>query len=451
MTNGSPSSMPGSRGLRVTKFILSVLALALASLIAASVFFFTVSFVPASDPIKLTAGIAGAIVIGGLLLWGWQRIFRWSIVPSRIVRVVALALAIAVPGYVIAIPIDVPPLAALPLKPELITVDKSGNKVAVYTYKAAHPVTDTPIVFEVGGPGGAMRPDILNFLKSFADRGIDAVAYDPLGSGQSPDAKDVVADYTMEGEVDRLNAVVAHTGAKQVVLMAQSFGGNIAARYITRYPQKVAKYIALDTAPIYDFFGNTPAESKQVVKSLGNTLNRGAGPEVKSKFDWRAQSRIEQGVGFLSLFGRLPWGTSAEYNYYTWANDPHEPAPKGQDPLLPDATAPTATYGGFIPLIQLNKAIMTSPDFTAQLKKVGKSVPVLVFHPEFGIVDWDIQWGYQDYFDSVSYIPVPGAPHRVWNTERGRELVVKDSTKFIVGEDVSADTWKDSADPYPGN
>jgi len=403
--------------------------------------------IPSNDWVKTVVSVVVGGSLGYVMLRGWQRIFHWSPRRSIVFRLIAVIAAIGTPLLVFAIPGTPPALAAMPAH-TFVTVDSSGNAVALFTFRAAHPATEAPIVFVNGGPGGAPGNGTLDFLKQYVSRGITAYAYDPLGTGVSPEARNGWADYTMQKEVERLHAVVEATGAPKVTLMAHSFGGNIAARYIAAYPATVARYIAIDTAPLYSMSGNTRQESNLNQKSNAESNSTGNSTLSVPGLDPREEFRMTVGLALTGALHRLPYGNPDEYNYYfTELVLPGLTPASGVDKAVVPTRKPSARLS-LIPTLALNDDLTTTRDFTPELKVASANIPVLVFHPQFGIVPWQIHNAYRNFFPSVSYVAVPGAPHPIWETVRGQAALIDDGTAFILGTDLPAATWGSHADPF---
>lgn len=105
---------------------------------------------------------------------------------------------------------------------------------------------EKPVMFALhGGPGG----DHTNYkpaLTPLADK-VQIVYVDHRGQGRS--ARGPKETYTLDNNVEDLEALRQHLGLRQVIVYGASYGGMVALAYAARYPQNVSYLIAAVTAP----------------------------------------------------------------------------------------------------------------------------------------------------------------------------------------------------------
>jgi proline iminopeptidase len=123
-------------------------------------------------------------------------------------------------------------------------------------------MVERPVLFLLhGGPGG----DHVSFKASCA--GLTDVAQlvyvDHRGCGRS--ASGDPADYTLENNIDDLDALRKHLGLERISILGSSYGGMVALGYVLRYPERVANLILVCTAPGYRFID----EAKRYVEEHG--------------------------------------------------------------------------------------------------------------------------------------------------------------------------------------
>jgi proline iminopeptidase len=119
-------------------------------------------------------------------------------------------------------------------------------------------MVERPVVFLVhGGPGGdhtghkpAMSP--------LADR-VQLVYFDHRGQGRS--ARGPRETYSLDNNVEDMEALRQHLGLDKIVVLGTSYGGMVALAYAVRYPQHLSHLIAVVTAPNHRFF----ARAKQIL------------------------------------------------------------------------------------------------------------------------------------------------------------------------------------------
>jgi proline iminopeptidase len=94
-----------------------------------------------------------------------------------------------------------------------------------------------PLIFLHGGPGGEHRfflPHLKDLSQSFT-----LVFYDQRGCGQSE--KVINEDYTMDGEVETLEALRQHLGIEKLNLIGESWGSMLSLLYASKYSRHVNK------------------------------------------------------------------------------------------------------------------------------------------------------------------------------------------------------------------
>ncbi|MBZ0089573.1 MAG: alpha/beta hydrolase, partial [Thermoanaerobaculia bacterium] len=168
------------------------------------------------------------------------------------------------------IPIE-PTLAAIRPGPETRFWKMAKGYQIAYTRIAAAPGAPVapPIVFLHGGPGGYVHSSIVRTLAPLAARGHDLYFYEQVGSGRS-DRLPRPKDYSFLGHVADLDEVVTrHLRAERVILIGQSYGGQLAAEYVALHPERVERMVlsspgALEPA-LFDTEGRWANEAKYPV------------------------------------------------------------------------------------------------------------------------------------------------------------------------------------------
>jgi len=106
-------------------------------------------------------------------------------------------------------------------------------------------MVEKPVAFVLhGGPGGDhsyYKPA----LDPLTDK-MQLVYIDHRGQGRS--GRGDRSTYTLENNVEDLEALRVHLGLDQIVLFGASYGGMVALSYAVRYPQNVSHLIALVTS-----------------------------------------------------------------------------------------------------------------------------------------------------------------------------------------------------------
>ncbi|MGB3509907.1 MAG: alpha/beta fold hydrolase [Microcoleaceae cyanobacterium] len=109
---------------------------------------------------------------------------------------------------------------------------------------------EKPIAFVIhGGPGA----DHTSYKPTFSplSQKLQLVYFDHRGQGRS--ARGAKETYTLENNVQDMEALRQYLGLDKIVLIGTSYGGMVALSYAVRYPEKVKYLIVIATAGSSDF------------------------------------------------------------------------------------------------------------------------------------------------------------------------------------------------------
>ncbi len=157
---------------------------------------------------------------------------------------------------VFAVTTLVPATAPAPPRPTLPGEQQvalpTGSRLVVTRLPGRPPVTRPPIVVLHGGPGFPDLQANAAVLEPLTELGADVYLYAQLGT----DASTRLADprgYGRDRDVADLEALRARLGLERMVLVGHSYGGALAAAYLTAHPERVERLVlvspgALDPA-----------------------------------------------------------------------------------------------------------------------------------------------------------------------------------------------------------
>lgn len=132
-------------------------------------------------------------------------------------------------------------------------------------------IRDTEIFFEIHGAaleavGPSFREKPVAFVSHGgpgADHSIMRPGMDPLGEysqvvywdhrGQGRSARGDISRYTLDENVEDLEALRIHLGVPKIVSVGTSYGGMVAMAHAARYPHSVSKLLLIVTASHYGF------------------------------------------------------------------------------------------------------------------------------------------------------------------------------------------------------
>ena len=223
---------------------LAVLCSLLLGLITALVVFICAAHVTSSvGAMAILALISCSLVTGGL---AWLAGFGISSLKRHRIALGTMAASVFAVGLLAFLFVIKPTLSAdkanLPDPPEGTRYWElsTGSRIAYLEVPADKPARSTPVVFLHGGPGGnvvSVEP-IVRALTPLATEGYTLFFYDQVGGGFSSRLADVT-QYTLARHVADLEAVRAQIGSPKMILIAQSWGGVLAARYMVDFPHRV--------------------------------------------------------------------------------------------------------------------------------------------------------------------------------------------------------------------
>jgi proline iminopeptidase len=138
-------------------------------------------------------------------------------------------------------------------------------------------MVEKPVAFVLhGGPGGDhsyYKPA----LSPLADK-LQLIYIDHRGQGRS--ARGPKETYTLDNNVEDLEALREYLGLDKIVILGASYGGMVALSYAVRYPQNVSHLIAIVTTPHHGFLERAKdilaARGTDEQKAVAETLWAGA-------------------------------------------------------------------------------------------------------------------------------------------------------------------------------
>jgi proline iminopeptidase len=112
-----------------------------------------------------------------------------------------------------------------------------------------------------GGPGG----DHTSYKPTFSDLSdrMQLVYIDHRGQGRS--ARGYRSSYTLDNNVEDLEALRQYLGLEQIIVIGGSYGGMVALAYAARYPNAVSHLVVSATVASYEFL----SLAQQTLREIG--------------------------------------------------------------------------------------------------------------------------------------------------------------------------------------
>lgn len=211
---------------------------------------------------------------------------------------------------------------------------------------------ERPVLFLIhGGPGG----DHLRFKHhSLAlQETVQMVFIDLRGCGRSKKTK--ATDYTLENNIEDVEALRKYLGLEKIAILGVSYGGMVAQGYAIRYSKHIEKLALVVTAPSFRFMD----EAYQILQRRGNAKQIALGTKLLTK-------------GTLTKLEVAKYFDVMDSLYSVKAQKTHKPVYAKQKSVL-SHEALNQGFGGFLRKF----------DFIPKLKKI--KCPTLILAGE---KDW---------------------------------------------------------------
>ncbi len=205
---------------------------------------------------------------------------------------------------------------------------------------------EKPVAFLVhGGPGA----DHTSFKPTFSplSKKMQLVYFDHRGQGRSQ--RGDKATYTLDNNVEDMEALRQYLGLGKIVVIGASYGGMVALTYASRYPENVSHLIAIVTVPDYRFLDR----AKQVLAEKGTAEQNAIAQHL-----WDGTFRDEEHLReYFQVMGSM----------YSLTFDPNSPKNSWKRAILsPDAI--NQAFGGFLRTYDVRDQL---PKITAPTLVIG--------------------------------------------------------------------------------
>lgn len=275
-----------------------------------------------------------------------------------------------------------------------------------------------PVIYLHGGPGGAVSRRVIDDLKPLNDDGFDLYFYDQVGSGSSGRLTDI-SGYTVQRHADDLDEIITKINSDKVILIGQSWGSVLAAVYLSKHPEKIAKIIFTSPGPIYPINNaeiNIPAPDSFGLRAPLYTN--------KAATESSTNTRIKAITFFATRFG-TKIASDKEVDEYADFLDS-----KAYKSALCDTSINLADRGGngFFASILTYKSIILMKDFREIIK--GINLPVLILKGQCDNQPWGATNEYLNLFPNHKFVLIPNAGHFI-NVEQ-HEVYIREIKTFLL-------------------
>lgn len=206
---------------------------------------------------------------------------------------------------------------------------------------------EKPVAFLVhGGPGA----DHTGFKPTFSplSRKMQLVYFDHRGQGRS--ARGDKASYTLENNVEDMEALRQYLGLEKIVVIGASYGDMVALTYASRYPDRVSHLIAIVTVPDSRFLDR----AQEILAERGTDEQKAIAQRL-----WEGNFESEAQLKEYFHLTRTLYSITAE---------PDSPPPKSWDRAILSPDAINLAFGDFLRSYDVRDQL---PNITAPTLVIG--------------------------------------------------------------------------------
>jgi proline iminopeptidase len=319
----------------------------------------------------------------------------------------------------------------------------TGSRIAYSEYDPPAGVVPKPEpVLFLRGLGISVGPWDHAFFSPLAAYGFRVYLFDQVGSGHS-DFLPKARDYTIQREVEDLEAIRQQIAADRMILIGHSWGSTLAASYMAKYPSHVAKVVFYSPGPMWLY---PPGTEKEDDSRTGG--GRSGFPSLRF-------------LAAMSLFDRNPDASQALLPQLE-AEELVVPvivsvAPsfvcKGDSSKLPELMSTLATSGvnpRYNPyVLQSNLSLAAKPEGDPHAALRGNRTPAMILFGECDYVPWDIALDYRRTFSNAKSYYVPRAGHFIQFEQP--ELMRRMIVAFLLDQPEPIAPYTSESDPRNAN
>ncbi|MDM9383841.1 alpha/beta fold hydrolase [Chlorogloeopsis sp. ULAP01] len=230
-----------------------------------------------------------------------------------------------------------------------------------------------PVAFLVHGGPGADHTSYKPAFSPLAQK-LQLVYFDHRGQGRS--ARGLKETYTLNNNVEDMEALRRHLGLDQIVVIGTSYGGMVALSYAVRYPQHISHLIVIATAASFRFL----QRAQEILAQRGTEEQR----KIAQKLWDGSFENEEQLREYFKIMGPM----------YSLTYDPCVSG-KNWDRTILSVDAINVAFGGFLRsynlLDQLHKITTPTlviggrhdwicpPEFSEEIAQVIKNADLRIF------------------------------------------------------------------------
>lgn len=308
----------------------------------------------------------------------------------------------------------------------------TGSRIA-YTRISVNVDKPYPVLLIHGGSGA---PSLENddYTNALAKEGYDVYNYHQVGAGLSsrfhPD------EYTVDRQVEDLEAIRQQLNADKVILIGKSWGGTLSANYMKAYPNNVEKAIYIAPGSIW------PSKKSDIGPALSEAGQKNQSEVVSENLRFILAQVISQSGGLNGLYVLMP-EKSLDGLYERFVDmlsmEPGNPNPDTN-------VVPPSEGFGFWVNVKMASDFQKVPDPRPALKK--NKTPVLILRGQYDYIAWEQTREYRDTFPNSILLPVKGLGHAI--TKPYQAIYTEAIINFLNDEELPIAPYTRKKDPFHG-
>jgi proline iminopeptidase len=389
--------------VRLVGRALAIVVAAAVGLIAGAAAFLGAAMLTDRPALFILAGLAAAVIVTATgMAVALRGLFTSDNRRLRVATPVGMALVVSsIAALAVLWPLGDPDQPPAAVTGQAMWELPTGSRLAVVHVPAVGRPRATPIVYLHGGPGISELPEATAAFSRLAGDGFDVYLYDQLGVGRSQRLSDPIG-YTVERAVADLEAVRARIGAPRLVLISHSWGSTLAAAYLARYPEHVARVV----------FSSPGALTLAEYGDLGTGIVDRLSPDQRSRLNALLyEPRALAAWALAHINPRAAHAFAGDRELDARYDRVYAASAPGLfcDPSL--AARVDARGEGFY-ANQVTLADVTAPDPRPALRQSG--VPALILKPGCDYLPWRLAIEYRQALPHAVMVYLPAAGHQAY-------------------------------------
>lgn len=306
----------------------------------------------------------------------------------------------------------------------------TGSRIA-YTRISENVDKPYPVLLVHGGAGApSLEHD--DYAHTLAREGYDVYNYHQVGAGLS--SRHHPDEYTIERQVQDLEAIRQQLDVEKVILIGESWGGTLTANYMAAYPNHVEKAVFVSPGGIW------LNHNSDIGPQLNENGQRNQSEVVSENLRFTIAQIISQAGGTQGLYVLMPEKyLDGLYERFVsmLSMEPGNPNPDTNE------VSPSEGFGFWVN-VKMALDSQKVPDPRPALEQ--NQTPVLIFRGQYDYIAWEHTREFRDTFPNSKLLPVEGIGHVITNPYQ--QTYTETIVKFLNGEELPIEPYNGVENPF---